>query len=142
MHHQDSNCVFCKIVAGEIPSMIVKDTPYALSFMDVGPLADAHLLLIPKQHYVRLDEMPVDDLVQTTSLLPMLTRAVMQVSGASAYNILQNNGAVSGQAVLHVHFHIIPRHSADGLGYRWNAGQYEPGRDKQIHESILAALPA
>lgn len=120
--------------------MIVKETPHALSFLDVGPLADAHLLLIPKPHYARLDEMPVDDLIQTTGLLPMLSRAVMQVSGASAYNILQNNGQAAGQVVEHVHFHIIPRRQEDGLGYRWSSGKYETGKGEQLQQDLIGIL--
>ena len=112
------------------------------AFLDINPLSDGHVLVIPRAHYGQLDEMPDDLVGRVTAHLPRLARAVVAATGAEGYNILQNNGAVSGQVVLHVHFHIIPRHSADGLGYRWNAGQYEPGRDKQVHESILAALPA
>ena len=120
--------------------MIVKETPHALAFLDVGPLADAHLLLIPKQHFARLDEMPADDLSQTTGLLPMLSRAVMQVSGANAYNVLQNNGQAAGQVVEHVHFHIIPRRQEDGLGYRWLSGKYESGSGEQLQQDLIRIL--
>ncbi len=140
MPTQDQDCVFCKIVAGEIPSLIVMDTRHALAFLDIGPLAEAHTLLIPKAHYARLHEVPEQELSQLTGLLPTLARAVMQVTGSQDYNILQNNGRVAGQAVDHVHFHIIPRVVDDGLGYRWTPQQYEQGRAEELHNQMLRAL--
>jgi histidine triad (HIT) family protein len=134
------DCVFCKIAAGEIPSLKVFDDATTFAFLDINPLADGHLLVIPRAHYAQLDEMPDDEVSRVTGHLPRLARAVVAATGAEGYNILQNNGAVSGQAVMHVHFHIIPRTGADGLGYRWNAGQYPTGRDRQMHEAIVSAL--
>ncbi len=136
----DPNCVFCKIVSGEIPSMSVTETEYALSFLDVAPLAEGHLLVIPKRHYARLDEMPQEALGQLMRLLSPLARAVQKVTGAGGYNILQNNGGVAGQVVKHVHFHIIPRSQGDGLGYRWLAKEYQSGRGEQVRNQLLQAL--
>jgi diadenosine tetraphosphate (Ap4A) HIT family hydrolase len=137
-----TDCIFCKIIAGQIPSMCVLETQSALAFMDVGPLADAHLLVIPKRHFARLDEMPEEELRDLSALLPRLARIVVAVTEAEGYNILQNNGKVAGQAVDHVHFHVIPRKEADGLGYRWPAKTYEPGRAEEIHGQLLQALKA
>ncbi len=136
----DPSCVFCKIVAGQIPCLRVFEDDSTLAFLDIGPLAEGHLLVIPKQHYVRLDQMPVDNLLTVVRHLPRLAQAVMKATGAAAYNILENNGRESGQEVPHVHFHIIPRKAADGLGYRWNAGKYPPGRGEQVHQLVLNAL--
>ncbi len=138
----EPDCIFCKIVAGQIPSMSVLETKSVLAFMDIGPLAEAHLLLIPKRHYARLDEMPEQEVRELTTLLPRLARVVVKVTEAEGYNILQNNGQVAGQAVEHVHFHIIPRKEGDGLGYRWPAKDYEPGRADEIHGRLLQALKA
>ncbi len=122
--------------------MGVLETPHALALLDIGPLADSHLLVIPKNHYVRLEEMSEREIGDVTRLLPQLAKAVLSVTGARGYNILQNNGRVAGQAVAHVHFHIIPRTEDDGLGYRWPAGEYEPGRGEEIQEQLLQALKA
>ena len=138
----DPDCIFCKIIAGKIPSMSVLETESALAFLDIGPLAEAHLLVIPKCHYARLDEIPEQEVRDLTALLPRLARAVVKVTAAEGYNILQNNGQVAGQAVEHVHFHIIPRKEGDGLGYRWPAKDYEPGRADEIHSRLLQALKA
>ncbi len=136
------DCIFCKIIAGQIPSVSVLETQVTLAFMDVGPLAEAHLLVIPKRHYVRLDEMPEEEVRDLTALLPRLARVVLKVTDAAGYNILQNNGRVAGQAVDHVHFHVIPRKESDGLGYRWPAKKYEGGRAEEIHGQLLQALKA
>lgn len=138
----DPDCIFCKIIAGQVPSMSVLDTKSALAFMDIGPLAEAHLLLIPKRHYVTLDQMPEDEVRDLTALLPRLAKIVVEVTEAEGFNILQNNGPVAGQAVGHVHFHVIPRRKDDGLGYRWPAKSYEPGRAEEIHGQLLQALTA
>ncbi len=136
------DCIFCKIIAGQIPSMRVLETKSTLAFMDIGPLAEAHLLVIPKRHYVRLDEMSEQEIGDVTALLPRLARIVVKVTEAEGYNILQNNGPVAGQAVDHVHFHVIPRKEHDGLGYRWPVKNYEPGRADEIHGQLLEALKA
>ncbi len=128
----DPNCIFCKIAAGDIPSTTVLDSPLAIAFLDVGPLADGHVLLIPRDHYERLDQMPADVFGQVAALLPKLGSALQRVAGVDAYNVLQNNGAAAGQEVGHVHFHLIPRCPGDGLGYRWNAKSYAAGRADEL----------
>lgn len=137
----DPNCVFCKIVAGELPARVVKQAPGWMAFLDVAPLSDGHLLLIPTEHHARLESVPADLLGRMASALPSLGRAVIEVTGAAGYNLLQNNGRVAGQEVEHVHFHLIPRHQADGLGYRWHPKSYAQGRAEELQtklESLLA----
>ena len=111
-----------------------------LSFLDIGPLAEGHLLLVPKQHYEWLDQMPAEQVARLAQHLPRLGRALVRAVGCQGYNVLQNNGRVAGQAVGHVHFHVIPRVAGDGLGYRWPAGQYAEGRAESVYKSLLAHL--
>jgi len=134
------DCVFCAIAEGRIPSLKVFENDMVFAFLDINPLADRHLLVIPKRHYERLDEMPPQELVELSRHLPRLARAVVAATNAEGYNVLQNNGRCAGQAVDHVHFHIIPRLEGDGLGYRWPAKKYPEGRDKQMHENIVEAM--
>jgi histidine triad (HIT) family protein len=136
----DPNCVFCKIVAGQIPAMRVYEDERVLAFLDIGPLAEGHLLVIPKDHAGRIDEMAPDTLAHLAGQLPRLARGVLKVTGAEGYNLLQNNGRVSGQEVPHVHFHIIPRKAGDGLGYRWVPSAYPAGRGEEIRRLFLSAL--
>lgn len=136
----DPNCVFCKIVAGQIPALRVHEDEHVLAFLDIGPLAEGHLLIIPKEHAERLEEMNPEVLASLARQLPRLARAVLSVTQAAGYNLLQNNGRVSGQEVPHVHFHIIPRASGDGLGYRWLASSYPAGRSDELRQQLLDAL--
>lgn len=108
-------------------------------FLDIGPLAEGHLLVIPKSHYANLGDMPGSALSRMLELLPKLAGAVRKVTGATGHNILQNDGRVAGQAVDHVHFHIIPRREGDGLGFRWNAGSYAGDEAESLAGSIRAA---
>ncbi len=137
---RDSNCVFCKIVAADIPASVVYEDDAVLSFLDVGPLAEGHLLVVPREHYARLTEVPPDLCARIASVLPMLGRACQQVTRTEGFNLLLNQGLVAGQAVEHVHFHIIPRKSGDQLGYRWNAGKYPAGRDAELASAYQDAL--
>lgn len=139
---RDSNCIFCKIVAGDIPAQKVLETEDGLAFLDIGPLADGHLLWVPKHHHETLHEMPADVVGRLCASLPRLGAAVMKVTGAAGYNVLQNNGRVAGQIVNHVHFHLIPRAKGDELGYRWPAGQYPQGRAEELAGQLQSALSA
>jgi histidine triad (HIT) family protein len=137
-----ANCIFCKIAAGEIPSESILETEEALAFLDINPLAPGHVLLIPKQHHLHITDMSADAWQRVTQHLPRLARAVKTATGADGFNVLQNNGRVAGQAVDHVHFHIIPRRENDGLGYRWNAGSYGEGEARAMRDRINGALGA
>ena len=93
-----------------------------LAFLDIGPLSHGHALVIPKAHYVTVDQMPDDLAAACAAIIPRLSRAIMAATGESAWNVLQNNGRRAHQAVDHVHFHIIPRTAAAGLSFTWPAG--------------------
>lgn len=136
----DPNCIFCKIVAGAIPALRVYEDDSILAFLDVGPLAEGHLLIVPKTHAERLEEMEPEVLADLARQVPRLAQVVLRVTGAAGYNLLQNNGRVAGQEVPHVHFHIIPRAPGDGLGYRWRASSYPPGRGEDLRQKMLDAL--
>ena len=130
--HRDPSCVFCRIVAVEIPAAIIHEDQYSLAFLDIAPLSEGHTLLIPKEHYARLTDIPPDYLEEMCSVIPRLGRALTQLTGAAGFNLLANDGAVAGQVVPHTHFHLIPRRPGDDLGYRWNAGSYPPGRQAAL----------
>jgi histidine triad (HIT) family protein len=138
----DPNCVFCKIVAGDIPCMSILQTPDCLAFLDIGPLSPGHFLLIPKAHYTRLEQMPPDLTAEIGRLLPKLANALKDALQPEGYNLLQNNGSVAGQAVDHLHFHFIPRSTGDSLGYRWHPNPEFHAKDKgqAILAKLLAAL--
>ncbi|MFQ5413447.1 MAG: HIT family protein [Phycisphaerae bacterium] len=137
---RDPNCIFCKIAARDVPASVVYEDDSILALLDVAPLADAHVLVIPREHYAQLTDMPAGACAALAAALPRLGRAVLAVSGAEGFNLLQNNGRAAGQAVDHVHFHLIPRATGDGLGYRWNAGAYPEGRAETLATAYRDAL--
>lgn len=134
------NCIFCKIASGAVPALKIFESDDAVAFLDISPLAPGHTLLIPTSHYRDLIDVPEDVLARLTSHLPKLADAILRVTGATGLNLLQNTGESSGQAVFHVHFHLIPRVADDRLGFRWNAGAYSPGEDKAMQAALRAAL--
>ena len=136
----ESDCIFCKIVTGQIPAVKILQDDAAVAFMDIGPLAQGHILLIPTSHAVTLDELSADQSAAMLRHLPMLVKAVVAATGCEGVNVLQNNGKVAHQVVMHVHFHIIPRNPGDAFDFNWPAGSYPPGRVEQLAEAIKANM--
>ena len=131
-----SDCIFCKIVAGQIPAAKVYEDATKLAFMDIGPIQPGHVLLITKKHYVLLTDVPDEEAADLGRCLPRLGRAVVAAAKADGFNVHQTNGRCSGQAVFHVHFHVIPRKDDDGYSFRWMAGSYRPGEVEQWRQKI------
>ena len=134
------DCIFCKIAVGQVPCVKLLEDEHALAFMDIGPLAEGHVLLIPRQHFARLDEVPADVAGAVLRHLPCLARAVQKSVGCEGYNVLQNNGRVANQLVQHVHFHIIPRNSGDAFHFNWPAGACPSERLEQLAGNIRQHL--
>ncbi|HUQ02691.1 MAG TPA: HIT family protein [Kofleriaceae bacterium] len=132
--------IFSKILRGDIPCHKVYEDDQVLAFLDIMPLSKGHLLVIPKEPAETVDQLSDDSCAAIGRVLPRLARAVMKVSGATAYNILQNNGPAAHQAVFHVHFHIIPKLGADGLGIGWKAGKLEGADGAALASALAAAL--
>ena len=120
--------IFAKIIRGEIPCHKVYEDEHVLAFLDISPIARGHTLVIPKEAAATLDLLSDDAAAAIGRVLPRLARAVLAATGATAFNVLQNNGAMAHQAVFHVHFHIIPKlDDASGLGVGWPTGALEDG---------------
>ena len=113
----DENCIFCKIVHGKIASEKIYESEKVLGFMDISPLSQGHCLFIPKEHAVTLDKTSDSALSEILVVMKQVAKAL----NLDAYNILQNNGSRAHQAVMHVHFHLIPKpNEREGLGIIWN----------------------
>ena len=132
--------IFDKILDGEIPCHKVYEDAHVLAFLDVGPLSRGHTLVIPKERKAYLHELSDETAAALGRVLPRLARAVMDATGAEAYNILQNNGAAAHQAVYHVHFHIIPKTEDGGLGIDWPSGALVEGEGESLAAEIGAQL--
>ena len=133
--------IFDKIIDGRIPSHKVYEDEWVLAFLDVSPLSDGHVLVIPKKdRKAFLHELSDEQAAALGRVLPRIARAVMKVTGTDAYNVLQNNGAQAHQAVFHVHFHIIPKRSGQGLGIGWNPTKLDQARAPDLAKRIAAAI--
>ncbi len=134
------DCIFCKMVAGQIPVARIYDDEVVLAFLDIRPVSDGHALMIPKQHFAKLHDCPAELLGQVASRLGKVARAVVAAVNCEGYNVLCNTGRAAGQVVEHVHFHIIPRNSGDGVFDRWPAYEYPEGRIESIAGAIRKCL--
>lgn len=133
---QHENCIFCKIVHGEIPCTSVFESEELIAFLDISPVNKGHTLLVPKAHMETLFDMP-DDIGQTLlAAMKQVGAAVMEATGAKGLNVVQNNYPVAGQQVPHVHWHLIPRFADDGH-MAWPQGAYQ---DMQEMAALAGAI--
>jgi histidine triad (HIT) family protein len=135
-----ADTIFGKIIDGAIPCHRVYEDESVLAFLDVNPLSEGHLLVIPKERKAQLHELSEASAAALGRVLPRLCRALMSATGCDAYNVLQNNGAAAHQAVFHVHFHIIPKTDSGGLGIHWPARSLDPAAGKALADRIARAL--
>jgi histidine triad (HIT) family protein len=142
MSNAHAPTIFDKIIAGEIPSHKVYEDDHVLAFLDIGPLSHGHTLVVPKERKAQLHQLSDEASAAIGRVLPRLCRAVMQAAGATAYNVLQNNGSEAHQAVMHVHFHIIPRIGAKGLGLGWKSDKLDAAAGSELAARIRAAVEA
>lgn len=112
----DPSCVFCRIVRGEAPAHVLAENEHALAFLDIHPLVDGHALIIPKAHYVTLEDVPPELVGPLFELVQRVSRAQRRALGAEATTIGINNGRAAGQVVPHLHVHVLPRYTGDGGG--------------------------
>lgn len=138
-----ADTIFGKIIRGEIPCHRVYEDDRVFAFLDIGPLSEGHTLVIPKEEAETLDQLSDESAAAVGRVLPRICRAVMAATGANACNVLQNNGSLAHQAVFHVHFHVIPKRSADeGLGLEWNPGEIDDDRAAALAKRIRERLDA
>ncbi len=135
-----SECIFCKIVAGEIPCAKIYEDDEILAFLDISPFSQGHALVIPKVHVTRLDECPPEVMAQTAAKLPAIAQAVIEAVGAEAFNVVNNNGRAAGQLVDHLHFHIIPRSAGDGIIKYARQSECPSGRMEELARKIAGQL--
>jgi len=120
----NTDCIFCRIVAGELPSTRIAETDTVLAFLDIGPIVKGHTLVIPKAHYDPLPALPVELLADVIAVVQRVGKAQLEALGADGFNVVQSNGACAGQVVPHVHFHVVPRFTNDGHHWNWKTVGY------------------
>ncbi|RDW94063.1 HIT family protein [Aspergillus mulundensis] len=130
-------CIFCRIIKGEIPSFKLFENDKVFAFLDIQPLSRGHALVIPKYHGAKLTDIPDDHL---TEILPV-AKKIAQATGATDFNVLQNNGRIAHQVVDHVHFHMIPKpNEKEGLGIGWPAQESDMEKLKEYYESVKSKM--
>lgn len=133
---KQDNCVFCKIIAGEIPSHTLYEDEMFKVILDVGPATKGHALILPKNHYANLYELPEEDAAQAIKLAKKMMIKITNKLNCDGFNIVQNNGEVAGQTVFHFHMHLIPRYKNDGEILKYIAGEPSQEELAQIKKII------
>lgn len=133
--------IFSRIIHGSIPCHRIFENDRVISFLDVHPLSPGHALVVPKEEKAFLHELSAESAAALGCALPLIAKAVMDSTGAAAYNILQNNGAIAHQLVMHVHFHVIPKYEdGRGLGLVWNGHALDPVAAAAMAADIASRL--
>ncbi len=135
-----ADCVFCKIISGEVPCDKVYEDDATFAFLDISPASKGHTLVISKAHAERLGDLPLADAVALMSTLQKVGTAVGSLG--DGYNVLQNNGHAAGQLVMHIHFHLIPRYTDDGVRLLTSPDKfsYTDGEKEDVKAQLTAFL--
>ena len=129
-----SDCIFCKIIAGEIPSATIYENEECKVILDRFPAAEGHMLILPKNHTPNLFEIDPEQAGRLFTLAAKIAREVKEELGLEHMNVLQNNGTVAGQTVFHFHIHLIPRREGDGIKMGW--------KPMELADEQIAAMQA
>lgn len=132
----EKNCIFCKIVIGNISARIISQNDNAVAFLDAFPLSVGHTLLIPKRHYSKIQDMSREYSSALFDMLRVVTAPIEEASGVKASTIAIHNGLEAGQEILHVHIHIIPRISGDGAGPVHSLFKTRPKMSSEMMDSM------
>lgn len=130
------DCIFCKLAKGEIPAAKVAETDDVLAFLDISPANKGHIIIIPKQHAERVDEIDEKTFGEMAILASRLAKRLMQVVKPDGYNILVNNAEAAGQEVMHLHLHVMPRFDSDDFAFRWTHKKYGNGEMQELAEKL------
>ena len=134
------DCIFCKIVSGDIPSAKLVETGEAICFLDINPINPGHALIVPTRHVESVLELNQDELHACISLAQRIAGAVMAATESPGCNIHQSNHRCAGQVIPHTHFHVIPRRPGDGFSFRLRQGSYGEGELEQMQQRIRQRL--
>lgn len=134
---RDDNCIFCKIAAGEIPSKTIYEDDDFRVILDLGPATKGHALILPKDHYKNLYELPDDVAAKVMQLVKKMATVMTDKLHADGFNLVQNNNEVAGQTVFHFHMHLIPRYENDGQHIAWEPGSPTQEELAEIQKAIV-----
>ena len=135
---RNENCIFCKIAAGEIPSATIYEDDDFRVILDIEPASKGHALIIPKEHYASLYELPEELAAKVMGVAKKVITKMTDLLGCDGYNVLQNNGEMAGQTVFHYHMHLIPRYQDDSVTITWEPGVLED----EVKQSLTTHMHA
>jgi len=135
-----NNCIFCRIIAGEIPSATIYEDEDFKVIMDISPAAKGHAILLSKQHYANLYELSDDTAAKALLVARKVAKAIQAELGCDGINLLQNNGEAAGQTIFHFHIHLIPRYHEDHVNIPWTHGSYGDGEAAALAAAIASKI--
>lgn len=135
-----SNCIFCKIIAGEIPSSVVYEDSDFKAILDIAPAAKGHVIILSKQHSESLFELPDEVAAEVLIVARKIAKALKEELNCDGINLLQNNAEAAGQTVFHFHMHVIPRYNEDQVMIPWSHQKYEDGEAATLAEKIAGRI--
>mgnify|MGYP002512596929 FL=1 len=133
---RQDNCIFCKIAAGEIPSATIYEDADFRVILDIEPASKGHALILPKEHYANLYELPDELAAKVLLVAKTVVTKMTEILNCDGYNVLQNNGETAGQTVFHYHMHLIPRYKDDKVTIGWEHGSLA----QELKEEILSKI--
>jgi histidine triad (HIT) family protein len=134
------SCVFCRIRDGDIPSVRVYEDDRVFAIMDINPVNEGHVLVIPRRHGADIFETEADDLAAVMRAAKAIASAQRSALRPDGLNLVQSNGAAASQTVFHFHLHLIPRWSGDGKQFHWKLAPGDPARIQAVGAKIRAAV--
>jgi len=139
-HPTEGNCIFCKIVAGQIPCFKLHEDETTIAFMDINPVNPGHALAVAKGHWPTVDVIPAEVLGEVAKTAQKVAKAVFKTLNPHGVNLLQANGEGAGQSVPHLHIHIMPRVKGDDVNLNWQPKPGDMAAIKAVYEKLKAAL--
>ena len=135
-----NNCIFCKIISGEIPSNKIYEDKNVFAFLDNNPVNKGHTLIVPKKHFENIYELPEEIIFEMTKTAKKLSIAIKKSTEADGINVYMNNERAAGQMIDHAHTHIIPRLKNDGFTYWQGKKKYSDEEMTETAKIITQAL--
>lgn len=135
---RDDKCIFCKIANGEIPSKTLYEDEEFRVILDLGPATKGHALILPKNHYANLYELPEDTAAHAMLLAKKMAIKMTDKLHCDGFNLVQNNGEIAGQTVFHFHIHLIPRYKDDNQEIGWKKGEPSQEELEEVKNQIVS----
>ena len=135
---KDSNCIFCKIANGDIPSKALYEDEDFKVILDRGPASKGHALILPKEHFANIYELSEDMASKVFVIAKQMTEKMTKALECDGFNIVQNNGELAGQTVFHFHMHLIPRYKDDSVNIGWKPGEITDEQIDELVETIMS----